>query len=92
MLLPNLLRLEKEKGRELTKAEVKTTMKALVMMNKSKFQNSVKKKKIGENGEEIEVDSDEEGADGFKKRSFKGNLFSEFNIFTLISQTNTALL
>ena len=47
-------RLEKEKGRELNKREVKTTMKALVMLNKSR---SLKKQSNGENGEEVEKDS-----------------------------------
>ena len=67
MAVPNSLRLEKEKGRELTKQEKMTTMKALVMMKT----NSMKKKKIGENGEEIDEFSDEEDGQGGKRKSLK---------------------
>ena len=67
MAVPDSLRLEKEKGRELTKMEKMTTMKALVMMKT----NSMKKKKIGENGEEIDEYSDEEDGQGGKRKSLK---------------------
>ena len=46
--------------------EKMTTMKALVMMKT----NSIKKKKIGENGEEIDY-SDEEDGEGGKRKSLK---------------------
>ena len=67
MAVPDSLRLEKEKGRELTKMEKMTTMKALVMMKT----NSIKKKKIGENGEEVDEFSDEEDGQGGKRKSLK---------------------
>ena len=67
MAMPDSLRLEKEKGRELTKMEKMTTMKALVMMKT----NSIKKKKIGENGEEIDEYSDEDDGQGGKRKSLK---------------------
>ena len=50
-----------------TKMEKMTTMKALVMMKT----NSIKKKKIGENGEEIDGYSDEDEGEGGKRKSLK---------------------
>lgn len=74
-------RLEKEKGRKLTKIEMTTTMKALVMYNSSKKRKSLKKKKKQKDSEKDDDNKDgkneNENGEGNEDGEEDDDLFDE---------------